>query len=502
MVSSSSRIYIDVDSANVRVALIENNELAEFYIESSSKKKLVGNIYKGIVVNVLQGMQAAFVDIGLEKNAFLYVGDMIVDSTELDNENIVIPDKLSIAPGDEIMVQVVKDEVGNKGARISSNISLPGRSVVVTPTLNFIGVSRKITDEKAREKLIKIVDNNRKNGYGYIVRTLAGVMTKKEIVAEMNHLSKLWQDILDQYAKAKPKQLIYTEGDLVTRTVRDMLSPNVEQIITNSAEVYNIIKEQLTKSLAVCLDKLTLYRGQKDMLSEFGIRDKIDKLLDRKVWLKSGGYLIIDHTEALTVIDVNSGKYVGNTQLEETVFNVNLEAAYEAARQLRLRNIGGIIIIDFIDMELEEHKQKVLAALEQALLVDRTKSKVLGMTQLGLVEMTRKKVRNNISTYMQDECPHCNGSGKILSISSVIINIRAAIMDAFADTNASALTITVAPEIMTKMFGGALSQECETIWAGKRIYIIPDEKLDRETFRIQAENEMILTLPDSAKLLF
>ena len=498
-----SSIFIDVDSSNVRVAMTENNELSEFYIESSSKKKLVGNIYKGVVVNVLQGMQAAFVDIGLEKNAFLYVGDMIIDRSELDNHIIDIPEKLTITPGDEIMVQVVKDEVGTKGARISSNISLPGRSIVMTPTLDFLGVSRKIEDEKVREKLTKIVKSHAPNSCGYIIRTVAPEMSKKEILLEIKSLQKLWEKINQSFKKARPRELIYTEGDLVSRTVRDMLNSNIEHIITNSKEVYDTISDHLVKSLAVCADKLELYSGKIDMLKSFGIRQKIDMLLDRKVWLKSGGYLIFDKTEALTVIDVNSGKYTGNGNLlEDTVFEVNLEAAIEIARQLRLRNIGGIIVVDFIDMELNEHKEKLLEVFEQYLSRDRTKCKILGMTRLGLVELTRKKMRNDISSYIQDECTVCHGSGRIYSTSSIADKIRTDLMDLFATLNPPAVTITVNPDVMTKIFGGAFSKECETIWSGKRIYMIPDEHLIREIYRIQAEKDKILSLPDSARLVY
>ena len=483
--------------------MTENDELTEFYIESSSQKKLVGNIYKGVVVNVLAGMQAAFVDIGLEKNAFMYVGDMIIDRAELQNHDIEIPEKLLISQGDEIMVQVVKDEVGTKGARISSNISLPGRSVVMTPTLDFLGVSRKINDEKLKQKLMKLVKAHAAKGSGYIIRTVAPEMSKKEIVAEMKQLSDLWETIQQRYKKARPKELIYTEGDLVARMVRDMLNSNVEHIITNSKEAYDTISEHLVKSLAVCADKLELYTGKVDMFKYYGIRQKIDKLLDRKVWLKSGGYLIIDKTEALTVIDVNSGKYTGDSNLlEDTVFKVNIEAAQEIARQIRLRNIGGIIVIDFIDMELNEHKHKVLETLEQALQRDRTKCKLLGMTRLGLVELTRKKVRNDISSSIQDECTVCHGSGRIYSTTAVADRIRMDILDLFATMDVPAVTITVNPEVMTKMFTGIFTKECETIWAGKRIYIIPDDNLLREVYRIQVHKDKILTLPNKARLLY
>ncbi len=498
-----SSIFIDVDSSSVRVAMTENNELSEFYIESSSKKKLVGNIYKGVVVNVLQGMQAAFVDIGLEKNAFLYVGDMIIDRSELDNHVINIPEKLTITPGDEIMVQVVKDEVGTKGARISSNISLPGRSIVMTPTLDFLGVSRKIADERVREKLTKIVQSHAPKGCGYIIRTVAPEISKKEIICEIKKLQKLWETINQNFKKARTRELIYTEGDLISRTVRDMLNTNIEQIVTNSKEAYDTISEHLVKSLAVCADKLELYSGKTDMFKAYGIRQKIDMLLDRKVWLKSGGYLIIDKTEALTVIDVNSGKYTGNgTLLEDTVFEVNLEAAAEIARQIRLRNIGGIIVIDFIDMELIEHKERLLEVLEEHVSHDRTKCKILGMTRLGLVELTRKKVRNDISSYIQDECTMCHGSGRILSVASVANKIRTDLMDLFATLNPPAVTITVNPEITAKIFSGFFSKDCETIWSSKRIYMISDEHLSREIYRIQVEKDRILSLPDNARLVY
>lgn len=503
LVKKSSSIFIDADYSNVRVALLENNELAEFYIESSNTKKLVGNIYKGVVVNVLQGMQAAFVDIGLARNAFLYVGNTAIDRGELDRSDAVkIPDKLAIRQGDEIMVQVIKDEAGTKGARISDAVSLAGRFVVMTPTLDFIGVSRKITDEKVKERLYKLIETNRVDNCGFIVRTVAAEATKREIIAEMKSLYKLWITISQRYKSTAVRQPVYSEGDLVTRTLRDMLSSDVERIVVNSLDIYDDIRSHFNNGLAVFLDRLELYEGTDDLYKKYGIREKIDKLLDRKVWLSNGGYLIIDKTEALTVIDVNSGKYVGSAYLEQTVFEVNCQAAREIARQVRLRNIAGIIVIDFIDMEMQQNKQHVLKVLEESVASDRTKCKVLGMSALGLVEMTRKKIRNDISACLEDECPTCHGSGHILSLSSVINNIRTDLSELIAKHKPHTLIVGVNIEVFHKMFSGVMRRECENEWERVRIYIIADATFKRDDYQFRIENSRIITLPDSAKLLY
>ncbi|MDR3319294.1 MAG: Rne/Rng family ribonuclease [Clostridiales bacterium] len=503
--NEAAEIYIDIDkSGKACVALVEGGNLAEYYIERRAERRILGNIYKGVVVNVLHGMQAAFIDIGLSRNAFLYVGDISIDRSGVTNpENIKMPERLTLRAGDMIMVQVVKEESGAKGARVTSNISLAGRLVVMTPTLNFVGVSRKIPDEKTRGELEKTVLAARgQSDCGYIVRTAAAETGRRAVVAEMRELSERFDKISADYVKAAPKEMVFNEGNLVFRTVRDMIKPNVQRIYTNDAATFGDMKIQMKTGMADYIKKLELYADAKEMFTAFGLHQKIQQLIDRKVWLKSGGYLIIDKTEALTVIDVNSGRYSGGAQLEDTVFSVNLEAAEEIAHVMRRRNIGGIVIVDFIDMALEEHRASVLERLGEFLSLDRTKTKIAGMTQLGLVEITRKKTRNDISYDLTEPCPYCGGDGFIHSSEYVASRLKYDLQEIFRLSDPPAVTVTVSPSVKERLFSGLLSRECETIWALKRIYIVADENLHCNKYRIQIEKDTILTLADSAKLLY
>lgn len=498
------KLYIDYHPKRVRVALTEDNELVEYYIERASMPKLVGNIYRGKVVNVLAGMKAAFVNIGLEKNAFLFVGESLIDKAGLEQDNLKLnmPKKLTVTAGDEILCQVVKDHFGTKGVRISQNVSLPGRYLVIMPQMNYVGVSHKIADNDLRERLQKIVTEHCPPDVGFIVRTAAEEATDDEIIAEINALYQKWSNINASYKRAAECSLIYEEGDLIFRTIRDILDCDIDEIIVNNANVFRDLNEKLS-TIYPDKDILSLYTGSENFFSYYSLSQQIDKLLKRKAVLKNGGYLIIDRTEALTVIDVNTGKYVGEDNLEQTFLKTNLIAAREIAKQIRLRNIGGIIVVDFIDMAEPAHREQVVDELKTALKRDRIRTSQPIMTSLGLVELTRKKTRSSINDILLRECPYCHGDGYVFSEEHVIMRIREALINMFNDVNPGSVIITVHPDVFSKIFTMRyLESDCATIWKNKRIYIIPDSTLHHESFTAIPENSVILTLPATAKMLY
>ncbi|MBP2634936.1 MAG: rng [Firmicutes bacterium] len=409
-------IIANVMPEETRVALLENGQLMEFSVERSESGHLVGNIYKGKVKNVLPGMQAAFVDIGREKNAFLYMGDT---GRQASARYLTV--------GQDVLLQIAKDAMGDKGPRATLSLTLPGRYIVLMPTVDYIGISRRIGDETERERLRQIAEKIRPAGMGVIVRTVALGKSQDDLLQDMAYLANMWSTLSARTKRINAPALIYKDADLVVRIVRDYLTHDVSEFIIDSREAYNRVIDLLRYISPELIDCVSLYEPtahESDVFSRFNLETSLESLRDRRVDLKNGGYLVIDHTEALTVIDVNTGKYVGNTNLSETVFQTNLEAAAEIARQLRLRDIGGIIIIDFIDMDKAEQRSAVLSALEAALKNDRTKSNVLGITSLGLVEMTRKKARQNLNGMLHSPCPCCMGKGRIKSAETVIIDIK------------------------------------------------------------------------------
>jgi len=424
-------IVADINEFEARVALLEDNNLVEIHVERTGKERLVGNIYKGRVENILPGMQAAFIDIGLDRNAFLYAGDILVDKADLafgeeeGNTKVEVPKiKDILKVGQEIIVQVLKQPGGAKGARVTTHITLPARSLVLMPTVNHIGVSRKIQDEEERERLKDILEEIKPKEMGLIVRTVAEGKSREDFLNEVKFLKRLYERIMSKTEYISAPRLIHAEESLIFRTVRDMFISSVDKFIIND-------KENFEKVLAVAkivapsmCSKITLYSGDENIFDYYELNTKIEKALSNKVWLKSGGYLIIDETEALTVIDVNTGKYVGTNDFQETILRTNIEAAYEISKQLRLRDISGIIIVDFIDMDILANKDRIIEELEKALETDRTKTNVLGITDLGLVEMTRKKVRRKLSSLVKMPCPYCSGSGFVYSEESMALKIK------------------------------------------------------------------------------
>lgn len=439
-------IIIEVGYEGVRVAVLEEDDLVELYIEREDNKRILGNVYKGKVVNVLPGMQAAFVDIGLEKNAFLYVKDAIPKEILEDND-INIKDlhiNSLVKTGQEIIVQVTKEAYGNKGARITTHITLPGRYLVLMPYTNHIGISRRIINENERDRLREIIGEIRENEMGIILRTASEGKSKDDFLQDLNFLKSVNKKLDIERNLGKAPRIVFKDLDLIQRTIRDLFTKNTNKIIINSTEKYKEISEFVNLISSSLVDRIEIF-NEEDIFEHFGIDNMIKKALDKRVWLKSGGYIIIDETEALTSIDVNTGKYVGSVDLEHTVVKTNLEAAKEIAKQLRLRNIGGIIIIDFIDMNKEEDIKLVLQTLEKELEKDRIRTTVLGITKLGLVEMTRKKNRKRLSSQILHKCPNCNGSGKIYSTELILDSIEKIVKRTSVHTNVESILLNLNP---------------------------------------------------------
>jgi len=405
-------LLMHTESNETTVALVEEGRLVELYLERESERRVVGDIYKGVVKNILPGMQAAFVDIGLEKNAFLYVDDALPKSPGSGTSPDKMPIQSLLKEGQELMVQITKEPVGSKGARITAQITLPGRYLVLMPTVDHGAVSRRIQKAAERQRLQDMADELKPESMGLIVRTIGEGATRDELLQDRQHLLMIWDGVKSRFENGTPKGLIYKDLGLCRRVLRDVFCTDVNRLMVNSRALYNEVQEyldmmdpELKRKVFVC--------NMEELFDKYSISQEMAAALDRKVWLKNGSYLIFDRTEALTVVDVNTGKYVGQTDLTDTILRTNMEAAREIARQLRIRNIGGIIIIDFIDMEAENHKQRVLDALVTELSKDSIRSHVMGFTALGLVEITRKKVRQPLESAWEVVCPQCDGKGRI-----------------------------------------------------------------------------------------
>lgn len=406
-----------------RVAVVKDGVLDAIEMERASHSHLVGNIYKGHVQNVLPGMQAAFVDIGTGKNAFLYIGDGLPHDILK-----ALPKTQHIHIGQNLPVQIIKDAIGSKGPRATTHISLPGRNVVLMPTAAYIGMSRRIAEEQERERLHEIAGRICPAGMGLIIRTAAAGQSEETLRADVEYLMKLWQSILARFQlKGRGSNLLYRDADLIIRVVRDSLTDEIDEMLIDSKEVWQRVRELVSFLSPHLTDRVILYEGKEPLFRKYGMEEELEKLGAREVALKSGGFLVIDKTEALTVIDVNTGKYVGRSNLGDTVYQNNLEAAAEILRQIRLRDIGGIIIVDFIDMEKEEQKEHLLSYMRELVRQDRTKTNIVDLTSLGLVEITRKKSRQNLDSIIYSACPVCHGRGRVESPETVSIRIAGAI---------------------------------------------------------------------------
>ncbi|MEW6423590.1 MAG: Rne/Rng family ribonuclease [Bacillota bacterium] len=465
-------IVIHTGEEETKVAVLEDDAVVEVYIERSFAQKLVGNIFKGRVENVLPGMQAAFIDIGLEKNAFLYVEDALAPRAWNGNHGEATTNISAVLRrGQEIIVQVVKAPIGTKGPRVTTHVTLPGRYLVLMPTMDYIGVSRRIGSEKERERLKSLAGRVKPEGMGLIVRTVAESVDEGDLQQDVSILTQLWKKILSRAKNSPAPSLIHRDLELSQRILRDLFTEDVDRLIVDSRYEYEKIMDIL-EIISPRLRAKVVLEMRNNIFKDYGIDQEIEKALKRKVWLRSGGYLVIDQTEALTAIDVNTGKFVGSVDLEDTVLKTNCEAAIELARQVRLRNIGGIIIVDFIDMQKEENRRRVLEVLEEEFKKDKTKTNILGITSLGLLELTRKKVRPSLAEVLQRPCPYCDGRGKVLSEETLGIHIKNLIYDLAGRTTAGTILVEAHPHVAARLIGsgGTNLRDLER-QTGKHIYI-------------------------------
>ncbi|MDQ7823252.1 MAG: Rne/Rng family ribonuclease [Candidatus Eremiobacteraeota bacterium] len=445
-------ILISIDDLETRVAILEDGQLME--ISFAREERLIGSIYKGKVANILPGMQAAFVDIGLERNAFLCMDDasaILGEDESIDVRHLSIKDILKV--NQETLVQIIKESIGTKGARVTTHITLPGRYLVLLPTAQYIGVSRRIEDEKERERLKKMAESIRTSEFGLIVRTAAEGRDQEDLEKDFQFLVKLWEKIQNTSKKNRAPALIHQELTLVYKIIRDIFTPEVDRLIIDSKSEYEKVSELIDIISPRLKSRMHLFNDRRSLFEAYGLEAEIEKALRRKVWLDSGGYLIIDKTEALTVIDINTGKFIGKTSLADTILKTNLEAVPEIARQLRLRDLGGIIIIDFIDMERAEDRQRVLAELAEHLKLDRTKTHLVGITELGLVQLTRKRMNRDIDEYLREPCPYCAGRGRVNSLKTMRIQCEREIRKLAFQTPCESILVEVSPKLATELLG-------------------------------------------------
>ena len=509
----STELIINARKHETRIALVENGIVVEYYIERSSSGGITGNIYKGRIVRVLPGMQAAFVDIGQERAAFLYVADVydhqqefeqLMRQEESQNNGLNLEEETEptahhgyseqgfqieelLYEGQEILVQVSKEPMGHKGARITSHISLPGRHLVFMPTASHIGVSRRIEDEEERRRLRELIEELRADEYGFIARTASEGAGCDQVKPEMDFLIKLWHNIQNKTQIAPCPGLIHQELGVTLRAVRDLFTKEVDRLVIDDETEYDKILKFVETFNVGLKSFVELYTGREPIFDAYGIEMEIARVLSKKVWLKSGGYIVIESTEAFTVVDVNTGRFVGQHNLEETILKTNLEAVKELAYQLRLRNIGGLIVIDFIDMERETNREKVFSSLKEAFQRDKAKTKVLKMSELGLIEMTRKRTRDNIDRMLREPCQYCQGEGSLLSRTSICYEAFLELERKAVEANGQALYLTVHPEIKEMLLDeerDALAEMESRL--RKRVIIRSDENLHLEEYHVCA----------------
>jgi len=451
--ASKEEILINVTPRETRVAVVENGVVQELHIERSLSRGIVGNIFKGKVARVLPGMQAAFVDIGLDKNGFLHAADIARNDPAFSGEPMrdIPPIQELVHEGKTVYVQVLKDPIGSKGARLTTELSIPSRNLVYLPNGSDIGISQKIENESERARLTALVRDQIEKydlSGGFIIRTLCESANEDDIANDMVFQQRLWQHVYAAMVEAQPATLIHEDVPLALRTMRDLVHEDLEKIRIDSKESFEKAHEFAGDFMPELIDKLEYYPGEQPLFGLHAIEQEIENAMSRKVMLKSGGDLIIDQTEAMTTIDVNTGSFVGRRNQEETLFKTNLEAATEIAHQLRLRNLGGIIIVDFIDMQLQEHKKQVLAALTAAFSKDRVKINIADISPLGLVEITRKRTRESLEQILCETCPTCHGQGSIKTIQTVCYEILREILREDRQYKAQAYTIIAAQAVI------------------------------------------------------
>ncbi len=493
----ATEILINATSYEVRLALVEDGNLSEFHMQRPTEKGLMGNVYKGKVVRVLPGMQAAFVDIGLERTGFLYIDDVCVSSktpelspcigdcsqTHIRAQGLHIEDVLH--EGQDILVQVSKDPIGTKGARLTCHVTLPCRNLVFIPLTDHIGISRKIEEESKRAELKNLIEELRPQGSGFIVRTVAEHAGPEELEADMEYLLLLWESIVDRSKTLEAPSLVHEDLDITLRSIRDFFTRDVDALIIDDPQAYEKLLSHVKTFAPVLADKITLYQETTPLFEAYNIEVEISRAIEKKVWLRSGGYIIIESTEALSVIDVNTGRYVGKSDLNDTIFKTNMEAAVEIAYQLRLRNIGGIIIIDFIDMENDQHREELYATFKEAVRKDKSRINILKLSEFGLVQMTRKRNSENLHQLMCEPCHYCAGEGMVKSRRTICYDIFRKVTRHARKHKGSTITLRVHPRLADLL----QNEEDQTRMRvekdiGKRIIVAPSKDLHIEKYEI------------------
>ncbi|SFE24762.1 RNAse G [Marinobacter sp. DSM 26671] len=491
----SEEILINVTPVETRVALVENGMLQEAYIERTSRKGIVGNIYKGKVVRVLPGMEAAFVDIGLERAAFIHASDVVPSQSNGDepaDTPKTVPDIRSLLrEGQSLVVQVTKDPIGTKGARLTTQLSIPSRYLVFMPGVSHVGISQRIEDDAERARLKTLVEEaaaaDQDVQGGYIIRTAAEAASPEDLIGDMAYLHRLSQSIHERIARVQAPAVVYQDLPLFIRTIRDLIRPQTEKVRIDSRESHQRVMEFVEEFVTEFADKVEYYPGERPIFDLYSVEDEIQKALSRKVQLKSGGYVIIDQTEAMTTIDINTGAFVGHRNLEETIFKTNLEAARAISRQLRLRNLGGIIIIDFIDMEDPEHQRQVHRMLEKMLERDHAKTKITGVSELGLVEMTRKRTTESLGQVLCEPCPICDGRGFLKTSETVCYEVFREILRVNRAYDAESYLVMASQSVVDRL----LDEESDNV-ADLETFISKTIRFQVEPFYSQEQYDVVL----------
>ena len=484
-------------------ALVEDGKLIEFSCEIEPRTTCVGSIYKGKVVNVLSGINAAFINCGLKKNCYLSMDETYADHTKYDGTMSALNvNSMQLKEGDEVIVQVVKPPRGNKGAKVTTHLSFVGKLVIYMPNTNFLGISRKITDEATRQTLLNQMDSLReRQDEGFIVRTQAPFASEEQIQAEVAYLKQLYADMNNLSTTAECGTLLYEDDDLPARVMRDSYGEEIHSIHVGDKELYERLRHLIALRKDISENKLLFHNGDRAMMEEYGISPLVYAAAEPIVPLENGSYIVIEPTEAMTVVDVNTGSYVGNDNLEDTVFAVNLAAAEEIARQVRLRNIGGIVVVDFIDMIDEAHREAVTEKLREKLSQDKAKCNVLPMSELCITQFTRKRVGSAAHSYLVKPCPHCQGMAYVHEDIFVITRIRASILKCFAE-GGNCVVVELNQGIMQKIINeNLLAIEAKTRWADKKVYFIPHKTFKEDYFTVRSEKDELLSLPNTAQLL-
>jgi ribonuclease G len=503
------RIIINADSYETRVAILENDELAELFVERAEQRRNVGDIYKARVNAVLPGMQSAFVDMGLPKTGFLHASDLseslsgledLSDADEITGD----PKRRRRAPvpkiedhlkkSQEVLVQITKESIGTKGPRVTQQVSLPGRFCVLMPGVDHIGVSRRIEERSERQRIKAILSDLKPKGVGVIARTAGEGKGDAEYAADIRHLTRLWQKIEKKASGARAPAMLHRELEMSAGLIRDLFTEDVEEVFIDDPESFAEIQAYLKAVSPELADRVKNYKGKSPIFDAFGIEPQIEKTFERKVWLKKGGYICIDHAEALVAVDVNTGRFTGKKNQEETIFRTNMEAAVEVPRQLRLRDIGGIIVVDFIDMESESNKRAVLDTLRSELRKDRARTKAFAVSDLGLVEMTRQRERSSLLHYYTEDCPTCGGLGKVPSNETMLVKLERAMRRVTALGGHRRITVKVAPDVALNFVEAEARRFAELEKRFKlQVDLKDDPQLKRGEMRILSDKKQDLT---------